>query len=86
MEQEFNYNMTLKGIDTEIKINEAKYKEDRKDSRQDRQNTQSSKIAEQKANNLPAQNFEAMSPQNFTFESSEDNISGGVEMGELEPS
>ena len=87
MQQEFEYNMTLKGIETESRIHENKFKEDRKDQRQDRQNTQSSKIQEQKANNLPAQNFENDVPQrNLSFESSEDNISGGVEMGELEPS
>ena len=87
MQQEFEYNMTLKGIDTETRLHENRFKEDRKDQRQDRQNSQSSKIQEQKANNLPAQDFENDVPQqNLSFESSEDNISGGVEMGELEPS
>lgn len=76
MQQEFEYNMTIKGVDTENLILGEKYKEDRKDKRQDKQNTASSKINEQKANNAPAINFE----------SSEDNISGGIEMGELEPS
>lgn len=76
MQQEFEYNMTIKGIDTENLILGEKYKEDRKDKRQDKQNTASSKINEQKANNAPAINFE----------SSEDNISGSIEMAELEPS
>ena len=76
MQQEFQYNMTLKGAEQEV-LNEAKkYDNDRKDARQREAASQQSKIAEQKQFNKPA----------LTFESSEDNISGGVEMGELEPS
>lgn len=75
MEKEFQYNMTLKGAEQEV-LNQAKqYDNDRKDARQREAATQTSKIAEQKQFNKPA----------LTFESSEDNISGGVEMGELEP-
>ena len=58
MEQEFYYNMTIKGVETEADIYKNKYTEDRKDKRQDRQNTHTSKIQEQKANNSPAMNFE----------------------------
>ena len=58
MEQEFHYNMTIKGVETEADIYKNKYTEDRKDKRQDRQNTHTSKIQEQKANNSPAMNFE----------------------------
>lgn len=76
MQQEFEYNMTIKGIDTENLLTQDKYKENRKDERQSKNNTQASKMIEQRNNNAPAVNFE----------SSEDNISGGVEMGELEPS
>ena len=76
MQQEFEYNMTIKGIETESAIMNEKFKEDRKDKRQDRQNTQASQMIEQRNNNSSS----------LSFESSEDNISGGVEMGELEPS
>jgi hypothetical protein len=76
MKQEFEYNMTLRGIDVETTIMNEKYKEDRKDKRQDKQSTQASKMIEQRNYNTPAINFE----------SSEDNISGGIEMSELEPS
>lgn len=75
MEKEFNYNMQLRGIDVNGMIQKESMKEDRKDQRQDRQNTQVSKIQEQKATGGPALNFE----------SSEDNISGSIEMGELGP-
>ena len=75
MGQEFQYNMTLKGAEQEV-LNDAKrYDNDRKDARQREAATQSSKISEQKQFNKPA----------MSFESSEDNISGGVEMGELGP-
>ncbi len=76
MQQEFEYNMTIKGIETESAIMNEKFKEDRKDKRQDRQNTQASQMIEQRGNNTASLNFE----------SSEDNISGGIDMGELEPS
>lgn len=75
MQQEFEYNMTIKGIETEHVEMSNKYKEDRKDKRQDRNNTQMSKMIEQRHYNSPALNFE----------SSEDNISGSVDLGELEP-
>jgi len=75
MEQEFIYNMKLRGIDAEALLNKESMKEDKKDKRQDRQNTHSSMIADQKANNRKPINFE----------SSEDNISGQIEMSELDP-
>lgn len=76
MQQEFEYNMMIKGVETESAIMNEKYKEDRKDKRQDRNNSQASKMIEQRNYNSPALNFE----------SSEDNISGNVELSELEPS
>lgn len=75
MAQEFQYNMTLKGAEQDVLNQAKKYDADRKDARQREAATQTSKIAEQKQFNKPA----------LTFESSEDNISGGVEMGELGP-
>jgi len=59
-----------------VDMSKSKYLEDRKDKRQDRGNTQDSKKIEQRTFNKPAQ----------TFESSEDNISGNIELGEMEPS
>ena len=76
MREEFEYNMAIKGQEGEISYNKDKYKEDRKDQRQDRANSQASAIAEQKAKGNPALNFE----------SQEDNISGSVDMSRLEPS
>jgi len=76
MEKEFNFNMMLQGQMNQSNISKEKYKEDRKDKRQDRNNSQASKLIEQRNFNQPAK----------SFESSEDNISGSVELGELEPS
>ena len=76
MEQEFQYNQMLRGMEVDAAMGKEKYKEDRKDSRVDKQSSQTAKLNEAKAFNKPAPNFE----------SSEDNISGGVEMSELEPS
>ena len=76
MEQEFQYNQYYKGAEMEISMNRDKFKEDSKDKRQDKNNTQASKLIEQRNFNKPAQNFE----------SSEDSVGGGIEMGELEPS
>lgn len=76
MQQEFEYNMTIKGIDVENDIMKERNKQKDKIALQDRGNTQDSKKIEQRNLNLPAMNFE----------SSEDNIGGGIEMGELEPS
>lgn len=76
MEKEFNYNVKLQGGQQEQDKEKSKYMEDRKDKRQDRGNTQDSAKIQQRTFNQPAQ----------SFESSEDNLSGSIEMGELEPS
>ena len=76
MQQEFDYNLQLRGAEVDVRNQETKYKEDRKDGRQDKNNSQASKLIEQRDYKTPALNFE----------SSEDNISGSIEMGELEPS
>lgn len=75
MEREFQYNIQLQGITIKKDIGKEKYKEDRKDQRQDKNNSQASKLIEQRNFNLPAQKFE----------SSEDNLSGGVDLGDMEP-
>lgn len=76
MEKEFMYNMTLRGAEAEFENERKAIEEKEKVKRQDRNNSQASKLIEQRQNNAPA----------VTFESSEDNISGNIEMGELEPS
>ena len=76
MEKEFGYSMRLKGVDVEAMDKKESTKEDRKDARQDRGNSQDSKKIEQRTFNKPAINFE----------SSVDNINGGMGLGEHEPS
>ena len=73
MEKEFNYNMTLRGAETELINDHKRYDNDRKDSRQREQNSATSKIAEQKQFNKPAMNFE----------SANDTISGNVGMEDI---
>jgi len=76
MDQEFQYNMQLRGIDAQAMATRESQKEDRKDQRIDKQSTNQSKLKEQAAFGKRAQNFE----------SSEDNISGSIELSEMEPS
>lgn len=76
MEKEFYYNMTLRGAEAEFENMKKGAEEEEKVKRQDRNNSQASKLIEQRQNNAPAVNFE----------SSEDNISGSIELGELGPS
>ena len=75
MELEFNFQVALTQEQTKVDMGKSKYMEDRKDKRQDRGNTQDSKKIEQRTFNRPAQKFE----------SSEDNISGSVELSEHDP-
>lgn len=76
MEQEFKYNMTLAGQQDAIQASKLKYQEDRKDSRQAQQNTQDSQKIAQRQFNLPPKKFE----------SSEDNLSGQIDLDEMSPS
>jgi hypothetical protein len=75
MEKEFNYNMTLKGIDVEKEMQRDVQKQKDKVALQDRGNSQDSKKIEQRSSNLPAMNFE----------SSEDNIGGGIDLSDMGP-
>jgi len=68
MEQEFQYNMQLKGTETQQKASSEKEKEDRKDRRTKIQATQQSELIDQRNNNKPPKNFE----------SSGNDILGGV--------
>ena len=74
MEREFQMQMQLKGVDAEALNRREQMKEDEKAKRIDRQNTQQSKLIEQRKNNLPPLNFE----------SNEDSLDG-FDLAEFEP-
>ena len=59
MELEFNYNMQLAQAQGQAKINEDKFKEDRKDQRTKIQATQQSELIDQRKNDLLPKNFES---------------------------
>ena len=76
MELEFQYNMKLKGIETEaLKLKEAAG-EDRKDNRTKMQGTQQSEMIAQRQQDLPPKNFES---------SGNDVMGGGFGLGSFEP-
>jgi hypothetical protein len=75
MELEFQYNMQLKGGETEQKVQGEKEKEDRKDRRTKIQATQQSELIDQRNNNKPPKNFE----------SSGNDILGGIDMSGFGP-
>jgi len=76
MEKEFGYNMKIQGMQGEVSRMNLKEKEDREDQRLDRNNSQKSELIDQKTRDTRPKNFE----------SSEDNISGSVEISEMDPS
>lgn len=59
MEREFQYNMQLNGMQTQLLKDREEMKEDRKDERISKQNTQQSKLITQRKNNLPPMKFES---------------------------
>jgi hypothetical protein len=59
MDKEFQLNMQLRGVDTELQMTKEDKKEAAKDKRISIQNTQQSKLIEQRKNNLPPVNFES---------------------------
>ena len=59
MEREFQYNMQINGMQTQLLKNREEMKEDRKDERISKQNTQQSKLITQRKNNLPPMKFES---------------------------
>ena len=75
MEQEFQYNMQLKGIETDQRAQGEKEKEDRKDERTKIQATQQSEMIEQRKG--------VTGPKNF--ESSGNDVLGGVDMSNFGP-
>jgi hypothetical protein len=74
MEREFQYNMQLNGMQTQLLQNREEMKEDRKDERISKQNTQQSKLITQRKNNLPP----------MKFESNEDSMDG-FDLASFEP-
>ena len=75
MQQEFEYNMQLKGGETQQKAQGEKEKEDRKDKRTKIQASQQSELIDQRNNNKPPKNFE----------SSGNDVMGGIDMSEFGP-
>ena len=59
MEREFQYNMQINGMQTRLLKDREQMKEDRKDERISKQNTQQSKLINQRKNNLPPMKFES---------------------------
>jgi hypothetical protein len=74
MQQEFQMNMQLKGVDASMINDKEKMKEEAKDKRISIQNTQQSKLIEQRKNNLPP----------VDFESQEDSLDG-FDLASFEP-
>lgn len=76
MEKEFSFNMQLQGMAKQAEMQKQSFMNKEAMKKQDRNNTQVSEIKQQQMFNQPAK----------SFESSEDNLSGSVELSELEPS
>lgn len=74
METEFNYQMQLKGIVEDGMQTRENEKEQAKSDRISQQNTEQSRLINQRKNNLPPQ----------TFESNEDSLDG-FDLAEFEP-
>jgi hypothetical protein len=74
MDREFQFNMQLAQINGMTVSERDKFKEDSKDKRISKQNSQMSKLINQRKNNLPPLNFE----------SNEDSLDG-FDLGEFEP-
>jgi hypothetical protein len=74
MEREFQYNMQINGMQTQLLKDREEMKEDRKDERISKQNTQQSKLITQRKNNLPP----------MKFESNEDTMDG-FDLASFEP-
>ena len=74
MAEEFSYNQQLNGMEVESLSTREKEREDAKAKRISQQNTEQSKLINQRKNNLPPLNFE----------SNEDSLDG-FDLGEFEP-
>lgn len=76
MQEEFKINMQLQGMETEKLKEMEKYKEDRKDDRTKLQATQQAELIDQRQRNTPPKKFE----------STNDGLSRGIDLGSFEPS
>jgi hypothetical protein len=76
MALEFQYNMQIKGLETEGQKSKETQKEDRKDARTKLQATQQSELIDQRKNDSPPKNFES---------SGNDILGGGFGLGTFEP-
>ncbi len=74
MAEEFMYQMQLKGVELDSIQQRDKMKEDAKDSRISKQNTEQSKLIQQRQDKLPPINFE----------SNEDSLDG-FDLAEFDP-
>ena len=74
MREEFDYNLQLRDIEVNSLNEREKMKEDAKEKRISQQNTEQSKLINQRKNNLPP----------LTFESNEDSLDG-FDLAEFEP-
>ena len=74
MAEEFNYNQQLRGITEQALSQRESQRETAKASRISQQNTEQSKLINQRKNNLPPQNFE----------SNEDSLDG-FDLAEFDP-
>jgi len=74
MREEFDYNLQLPGMDVNNLDQREQMKEDAKSKRISQQNTEQSKLINQRKNNLPP----------MTFESNEDSLDG-FDLAEFEP-
>jgi hypothetical protein len=74
MREEFDYNMQMRGIEVGTLNEREKMKEDAKAKRISQQNTEQSKLINQRKNNLPP----------MSFESNEDSLDG-FDLAEFEP-
>jgi hypothetical protein len=71
MQAEFNYQMQLKGIEVNTLTEKEKMKEEAKDKRVSLQNTQQSKLIDQRKNNLPPVDFESTNDSLDSFDFSQ---------------
>lgn len=74
MREEFNYNVELRGMEIEDFLDRDKMKEEGKSKRISQQNSEQSKLINQRKNNLPP----------LSFNSSEDNLDG-FDLSEFQP-
>ena len=76
MALEFQYNMQLKGVDTQNLKDREKQKEDRKDERTKIQASQQSEMIDQRNSGKPPKNFES---------AGNDILGGGFDLGSFDP-